>query len=142
MRPQANDAYHANGLNWRPSVATHGSPGASDSAAPFVGTPGADSDGDGLPDLAEYALSTGPDAVRPELLRRPAGLVLRFTRRPGADDVVFTLGTGLAADTFAPLAGAQRLLQTWSSTGDWIEEWLLPPTPEDRRYYRLEVSQP
>lgn len=64
-----SDPDHGAPLNWRPSVAVHGTPGGDDRVG-FVGAPNVDCDHDGLDALAEFVLgssdhdaSSGPDRV-------------------------------------------------------------------------------
>ena len=111
IRPHTNPDHNLP-ENWRPSAATHGSPGSHDltgyaawkSARSLTSDTG-DDDGDGFSNIAEYYLRTDPRAAgsRPTLAAgiqsipvAPAPglppapdnfLTLSFERDPGADDV-------------------------------------------------------
>src|SRR6185369_7867827 len=52
--PNLTSAYYNNGANWRSSGTYNGTPGQSNGTA-FLGSPGGDTDADGLSDYFEYA---------------------------------------------------------------------------------------
>lgn len=118
---------HALPESWRPSVASAGSPGAGD-AIVFTGSAGADTNGDGLSDLLEYALSKPflspvslPDGTPAVVLTRNAGtdtarvIVESSTDLNGwselpSTSLVSTTGPagGVMTETWTPLAGTGR----------------------------------
>ena len=115
--PQPNDP-----LNWRPSTMAGGTPGFTD-ATTFSGNPLGDSNGDGLPNLAAYALGLDlPGLARelPTLAWQDGSLVWQVPVNLAAEDVVVTsewsrdLETWLPAEPRFPLQSRiEQDLQRW-----------------------------
>ena len=79
--------------NWRPSTGEAGNPGTSDDGPAFTGTADADTDGDGLSALIEYALGRSDLAREPEpaLSLEPGAVVqVRCVKAAAADDAILT----------------------------------------------------
>ena len=77
---------HSSALNWRSSTNPGGSPGAGDSTT-FSGDPEADDNGNGMPNLAEYAI--GEEVTAGVTMIESTGyLTLSFRRNLSADDVL------------------------------------------------------
>lgn len=87
IAPETNPD-HNNPLNWRASAVTN--PGGADNTA-FSGSPGADTDHDGLNSLLEYALGGDP-AV-------PSQAPLPVMTRLGDGSAVFSFTKPLTADS-------------------------------------------
>ncbi|RYD22975.1 MAG: hypothetical protein EOP88_06045 [Verrucomicrobiaceae bacterium] len=124
--------------------------------------PADDPDGDGIPNLLEYACGTLPwlgDAVRPTLVSDPAGKGLSFLRDERAGDLRYevqvsenaaTWVTLASGDGGAPLQAApgQTPLITDVSAGSIRSVGVIrrtavseqPPAGSTRRFYRLKVT--
>jgi hypothetical protein len=131
----------ADPLNWRNSAALGGNPGASDGTT-FAGSSLVDSDHDGFPALMEYFLGSSDDAPNPPLIgeRLPDGrLSLRFSRKPGADDVGYTVEA--SADLVNWTVNVTRLQHATQLDGSLQETWVAN-TVSDRVFMRLKVWAP
>lgn len=84
ISPMANPD-HSNPLSWRASSVTNGAPGAAEGTN-FTGDPNGDADGDGLNNLADFAIGAG----------LPPAATLDGT--PGAPAFTFTLDRDTAAN--------------------------------------------
>jgi hypothetical protein len=129
-------------LAWRASAKPEGSPGSTDGAR-FTGVATADPDGDGLPDLLEYALGSKPgDAASPgpwwPEIDASGRVVLHLHRDLSATDAV--LGVEISSDlrTWQP---ATRFLHSPLGDGRALESWgraaAAPGTPV---FLRLKAS--
>lgn len=128
IAPETNPD-HAIPLNWRSSVAPNGTPGTGD-AWPFGGDPSADSDGDGLSNLYEYAMGD-PAIGSAELVG--SGLVA-FRMGAGADlarviveesldlDHWTALPATSLVDVSAPESGIT--VQTWQATSGSVRKFV------------------
>lgn len=113
-----------------------------------VGQTAADSDGDGLPDLVEYAAGLSPvarDAV-PPLQTAPGaagGLELTYRRRTGLSGVTQQLETSTDLNTWTPVDTSSAA--TTAIAGEPFVRAMklsLPATAESRAFYRLKLSAP
>lgn len=94
--------------NWRSSALPGGNPGSADSL-PFSGDPLADSDGDGIANLIEYALGSNPlIAAAPS----PDGLTFVVPIAPDADDAIVL---GEVSTSLADWIPAERIGATAST---------------------------
>jgi hypothetical protein len=140
---------HANPLNWR--AATAPNPGSTDSTtfSSWLTThqqtdPSADTDGDELSALAEYALGGNPGipstAPRPTFSIAADGTALVTVSRPLThDDAALSLeqSTGSAwSPLTAPIVSRQQSGTTESIT------LAVPPTDSPKRFLRLRFSLP
>jgi hypothetical protein len=126
-------------LNWRPSVAPGGNPGTSD-AVPAPANPAGDDNGNGWPNLIEYAV------VMPELAASvdTAGrLTFTFTRNLDADDAICMLQTSndLVTWTTDPSL-VERVSQADPIGGTAVETWrtVHPVTNGAQHFIRLRVQ--
>lgn len=94
-----SDPDHSDPLSWRSSLTPNGIPGSSDGSQ-FVGDPNADDDNNGIENLMQYALSpAGVPTVLPTAtveeytvgMTTDDYMTFRYTRKQGADDVIFTV---------------------------------------------------
>lgn len=120
--------------NWRPSLTSGGNPGATDALA-FSGQPNGDLNGNGSPDLIDYALGDGG-------LTTMNGESFAYRRRFGADNV--TLQIQVSTD-LANWSDASNLLIGQSSTdlGDGtelIKSTLSPTATGTRSFFRIRAS--
>jgi hypothetical protein len=146
IAPQSNPD-HGNPLNWRASIAPN--PGATDteSYATWKSSTGqssdlADTDGDGLTALEEYALGGNPavpsTAVLPVLVVQPDGqAVLRFTHPLARDDVGWSIEVANELITWRP--DALPLLDRRVQAGLETLDFALPAATaaDPRRWWRL-----
>ena len=118
---------HASPENWRASLIGGGTPGTTD-ADPFTGTPGADTNGDGLSDLLEYAIR--------ELTPAPGGGV-SLQRYLVADDARIIVESSADLGTWFPAV----LTATTVPDGQDVTETWLPsgPAGTPRTYMRARV---
>jgi CotH kinase protein/Lamin Tail Domain len=130
MSPQSNPD-HSVAANWRSSAFPGGSPGETD-VVPFPANPLADANGNGQPDLLDYALGNDLGrppvfpalALQPGALGGPATLRLSYPRSIGAErakvEVYFSTdlvawaegAPHLEAESMQPLSDG-RALVTW-----------------------------
>jgi hypothetical protein len=132
---------HGNPLNWRASFSPN--PGTGD-ATPFTGTPGEDTDHDGLDELLEYFFGSSPavpsNSVMPVLLRQSDGsALLTFTKSLTADDLAWELQSSGDASNWS--AATAALISRSSSAAGETFVFAVPATAfnERRRYWRLRV---
>ncbi len=143
------------GANWRPGASVGGDPGGSGSQ-PFTLVADGDDDGDGVPNLVEYAFGTNPaDRDSNRAMTVSAGpLTTGFS--PG---LRFEVPLGLQADGFRMEIQSSPNLTNWSAAvpapvnlgsrvgpdGQASYVWEMPPAPlapEVPRYFRIMVTQP
>ena len=137
---------HTAPTNWRGSLVTGGTPGASD-ATTFTGTATADADGDGLNALLEYGLATSDTNSaqgRTAFSLTPFGSGFDFTyQRPIAvDDITYTIqaSTDLAAPWSA--AAATLISRTIVTTGIRSETYrITPPVGATKFFVRLRIAK-
>ena len=142
-RPRLNPD-PGNPENWRPSRAAGGSPGSDDAIA-FTGNPQADTDRDGMPDLAAHAL--GPAGTNPRLeppLLIDGGLRWRFPFHPAAEDIVIIPEWSTDLRQWQPAATlftapAQRAFD--NAGGGWMTLSTPSLPPQGALYLRLRVRQ-
>ena len=145
------------GFNWRPGPAAGGDPGTAGSL-PFILVADADDDGDGVPNLAEYAFGTNPgDAGSSRILTVSADPALAG-RSPG---LRFEIPVGLNADGFRVEIQSSTNLTTWGAAvptpvnqgirlgadGQALSFWEMPgtpatPTPQGQQFFRVIVTKP
>ena len=128
---------HADPLNWRPSVAQHGTPGGTDSVA-FAG--GGDAE------LLAYAFGIpvdGGPASAPDVSLVGGHLTLTFPHDLRADDVLVTVdySENLLDWQTGPTA-VEFMSQTNSGTGSRTQIWraVPPQTGNDAQYLRVRVT--
>jgi hypothetical protein len=107
--------------NWRSSALPNGNPGSSD-ATTFAGTPGADTDSNGLDDLIDYALGNAPGT-------NDGFSVTAFP--DGAVTIAYT--ENLAADDVPLRAEWSGDLLAWQPLGDDFALLSLTPHPGGRQ---------
>ncbi|MAT46801.1 MAG: hypothetical protein CMO35_05140 [Verrucomicrobiaceae bacterium] len=101
LRNPLGNPDHSDPLNWRSSTVLDGAPGGGDGSA-FTGEPGADDDGNGIPNFLQYALAPATTQARlPRMEVRPfplggeAGsgdfMTFSYTRNRLADDVNYSV---------------------------------------------------
>lgn len=142
------------GSNWRPGAAVGGNPGAAPSQ-PFTLVASADDDGDGLPNLVEYAFGSNPaDAASTRALVVKADPPL-----PGSTPVLrFEIPLGLQSDGFRVEIQGSANLGAWATInppplnlgsrialdGAASTVWEIPATqagPQIPRFFRVLVTQ-
>lgn len=155
ISPETNPD-HAVPTNWRTSALYGGSPGATDSTT-FEGDPSADSDGDGLNALLEYALGStlGDAGFSPESFPSPGTnffddgsgtfdeyLTLTHRRNLAADDLIFEAQVGSDLSGWNPL-GTTAVSATANGDGTETVIWrsLTPMKNLEREFIRLKVQQ-
>lgn len=118
---------------WRESATLGGSPGSSDARPYTLGPPDADDNGDGIPNLIQYALLSGP-----ELKTEPPGAwTLQFTRHAGADAAALSVEVSSDLQTWQPLEATP--LVTRDGQG-WVETWPLPSPGTAPCFVRLRAT--
>ena len=127
-----------NPFNWRPSTANGGNPGTSD-ALPAPANPLGDDDGDGWPNLLEYAAvmpvaSTGLDAS--------GRLTLAFTRNLAADDAIYIVQTSNDLQTWSGVPAVEWVSQANPVGATAVETWrtVAPPVAGTKQFMRLRVQ--
>ncbi|MES2709608.1 MAG: chitobiase/beta-hexosaminidase C-terminal domain-containing protein [Verrucomicrobiota bacterium] len=104
-----------NPLNWRAGTLPEGSP-LEDDSVPFTGVPGADANGNGVPDLIDHA--AGPDKPALTLERSPEGVITALCpRAAGVDDVVLTFEESADATTWRDATALYLLSARTSAIG-------------------------
>jgi hypothetical protein len=142
INPMSNPN-HAVAGNWRSSVALNGNPGASD-ATTFSGNPLGDDNGDGIYNLAQYALAGSTPFEHPFTGDGSGFLTLRFRRNLAADDIIYgversadlatwTSGTDIAYVSETHLFDGTAEI-TWRSTH--------PITENPKEFLRLKITRP
>ena len=163
-RPETNpsDTNLDNGANWRASIASGGAPGAADAltysawaaangVSDGIGT--ADDDGDGLANLAEFAL--GFDPKTPSVQATVSGtqnyvvngvpgdyLTLTFTRPMGRDDIAY----GVEASSDLTVAWVAAIpVGTPVNNGNGTEtltyRHAIPQAGQAQQYMRLRITR-
>ena len=154
----ANNPDHSLPQNWRTSVAGGGSPGASDSiwlaqwlADNGLSAPGADPDGDGLSNLASYAMGVdlaGRAALPAAAIEGGRRLTLTLRQRRGADDVTIVPELSTDLDRWQSDPGDGSLVELVSSDplADGTTELRFrstSPIPPNRDVYvRVRITTP
>ncbi|NWK55491.1 lamin tail domain-containing protein [Verrucomicrobiaceae bacterium N1E253] len=105
---------HGSPMNWRASVALHGTPSGSDSSS-FVGDPAEDRDGDGLGAFLEYALGGSDLIFSPDSLPRAGYGVWDDGSETGttAEYLTFSFTCNLAADDVLYAPQISEDLRDW-----------------------------
>lgn len=127
---QANPAA-AQAASWRESAALGGSPGSSDALPYAFGPPEDDDDGDGVPNLIQYALADGPSFGADEA----GGWHLAFICRPGADAAAIQVEVSTDLLTWTPLEGAPATVTRMAA--GIREQWPLPAEAGDIFFARV-----
>ncbi len=128
-----------NPLSWRASAGMGGNPGGSD-AAPAPANVMADDDGNGSPNLLDYALvmprlETGLDAA--------GHLTLAFDRHLPADDVIYLVETSADFQTWTTGPSAvERVSQANPEGSTALETWrtVAPANARQQHFIRLRVQ--
>ena len=140
---------HADPLNWR--AATAPNPGSTDSTAFSAwlaenqqSDPAADTDGDGLNALAEYALGGNPNAPSaaplPSFTLAPDGSALfTFSRPLSHDNAAVTLEQSTGS-TWSPLSAS--IIDRQQAGPTETITLAVPPIDSPRRFLRLRFSLP
>lgn len=123
--------------NWRPSLADHGNPNATD-ALSFTGNPDTDADQDGLSALMEWGLGTS------DTLWNSAPVTFGYDLLNGYQ---FSIEHVPGTDTAAPVAEASTDLTLWNLPLTLTKRELLPAgtlrstwrvtTPQDRLFWKI-----
>ena len=131
--PELNDPFH-----WRPSTAPGGNPGASD-ALPAPAIPLGDDDGDGWPNLLEYAAAM---PVAPATLDATGHLTLAFTRNLAADDAIYLVETSGDLQTWNGGAAVERVSQANPVGATAVETWrvVAPASGNGKQFIRLRAT--
>ena len=116
----------ADPVSWRPSAEVNGNPGTSDSTI-FNGDPHGDDDGNGLSNLAQYALGGPNGSPRVSLTERNGDSFVSFRHQQviGADDILIT--PELSSDLITWVAAAPEEFQL-------VDEILVAPGIIERHY--------
>jgi hypothetical protein len=114
--------------NWRPSLTNGGNPGTTD-ALIFSGQPNGDLNGNGIPDLIDYALGEGG-------LTSMSGDTFTYRRRLGADDVSLEIEASSDLNSWIE-ASSVLIEQSRTNLGDGTElvELALSPVVTDTRWF-------
>lgn len=153
----------ADGNNWRPSYATGGTPGASDStsyatwaAANGIASAGGDDDLDGLINIVEYGLGSAPKT--PDASALPVAgiatlvvntvpgdyLTLTYTRVIGRDDVTYLVEGSTAPNgpTWVPAVQVGNIDNNGDGTETLTFRHPEPITPSSaKQFLHLKVTQ-
>ena len=131
--PELNDPF-----NWRPSTTNGGNPGTSD-ALPAPANPLGDDDGDGWPNLLEYAAAR---PIVPATFDATGHLTLAFTRNLAADDAIYVVETSADLQTWNGGAAVERVSQANPIGGTTVETWRVvsPAIGNERQFMRLRAT--
>ena len=113
LRNPLGNPDHSDPLNWRSSTVLDGAPGGGDGSA-FTGEPGADDDGNGIPNFLQYALApatTQARLPRMEVRSFPLGgeagsgdfMTFSYTRNRLADDVNYSVQQSFNLRDWSPV---------------------------------------
>lgn len=160
IKPELNPD-PSSGSNWRASQATHPSPGFDDRTdlaawqTDYFGGPAvlaADSDGDGLSNLFEFASGGDPHAGV-DFARLPgfsfkndpsSALMFDYRRKKGIVSLVWQLEQAVDLDSWTAVPGNVETLSV-TDHGDGTEtlhcRYLMPDVPV-HRFFRLRLTQP
>lgn len=150
----ASNPDHSDPLNWRPSVAHHGTPTGTD-ATTFSGDALADLDKDGVPALLEYGLGSSDDTPHDSILPissfsmfdfgsglEPA-LAFTFIRNLSADDLIFTVELSNDLNDWATSPGELIHLSSLNNgDGTSSETYIIaaPVSAEVQKFARLKTT--
>lgn len=110
--------------------------------------PNADTDGDGLSQLIEYALGTDPNIADhdvtlvevQEFVEEDERLMMRFERPVGLEDITYIIE--FCSDLEAPWSPATLQMTPISETTETVTGWdSLPAEQHQKRFVRLRVEQ-
>ncbi len=129
---------HALAKSWRPSANRHGSPGGDDRTA-FAGDPLGDDDGDGVPNLIQYAAGSRFEAGTDPGSGLPT---FSFDRRHGAEDVALAIELSSDLESWRDGTGEVELSRDEANPdGSVAQTWrLLAPPGGDHLSFRLRAS--
>jgi hypothetical protein len=147
---------HSLPINWRASTLLGGRPGKGDNTT-FTGDPNADSDGDGLTALLEYALGSiqGDAGFSPESFPKSGTglfddgignfkeyLTLTHRRNLAADNILFEVQVSSDLISWGPLR-TTAVSATSNEDGTETVIWrsLTPIEEQERNFIRLRVTQ-
>lgn len=147
---------HSLPINWRASTISGGRPGKGDNTI-FTGDPNADSDGDGLTALLEYALGSiqGDAGFSPESFPKSGTgrfddgignfkeyLTLTHRRNLAADNILFEVQVSSDLISWGPLR-TTAVSATSNEDGTETVIWrsLTPVEAQERNFIRLRVTQ-
>ncbi|MBN8458359.1 MAG: lamin tail domain-containing protein [Verrucomicrobia bacterium] len=134
---------HSQPLNWRASAAAGGNPGAVDSHPPFAGVPDGDQNGNGRPDLLDYAFGNG---VSPSVVPLDGGgAVFTLERDPyAAAAVSIERSSDLSPQSWTTVADAQLSGRTTLAGGLERLVFTVPPADEQsgHGFFRLRIVVP
>jgi hypothetical protein len=109
--------------NWRGSLAVGGTPGGFDHTT-FTGNATADSNGDGVNDLLQYALAGNTSVILPKATLEGGYLTFRFRRNTAADDVALVVERSLGLTPWTPVPDSLVYLgETLNPDGTTTETW-------------------
>lgn len=129
---------------WRPSALPGGAPGGEDRVA-FIGEPGADLDGDGLPALIEYAAGTSDSDASAGAGSWTAGVspdgwyTLAFRRRLGTDEARLQVEESQDLVRWSPV---DRRSYVVTAPGWGMETWGTPAAGRGVVFLRLAARRP
>jgi hypothetical protein len=131
---------------WPAFLAQHFS--TTELADPAVSGPAADPDGDGLPNLLEYAFARDPrsaESIVPLTFTGGTGaLTIAFTQPHAAADLTYTLqrSADLQTWTDVPASEYSRTSAVLSPEEDRVELQFIVPVAGARQFYRLQIARP
>ena len=121
-------------FNWRPSTQSGGNPNDTD-ATTFSGDPNGDLNGNGIPDLIDYALGDGGSVTL-------TSNSLSFHRALGADDINLIIESSVDLSTWVDASSflKNRELSYPENGIEQVDYTLSPTTPSEKWFIRIRAK--
>lgn len=125
--------------NWRPSGFLLGNPGTTD-ATVFSGNPDGDDDGNGVPNLVQYAAAGSGEYIAPSLFLMGGQLVFRYQRNLTAEDVKVRAESSTVLGDWGDLPSGSVVTSQLRGDGTVLVTCRGIPPSVPSRFFRVRVE--